>query len=156
MGARFSVGVADRRTVFDCALFGDRAGAREDCFEECRLAALEGPNQCYAPGTSGTSTILSPAIIYHCAASVVGSRPALSIVGAHMSSQAAPHVRNMRSCGSAKPSSQCHDALARKIDCAAQQSPAADSTFGQLSDKRKSPAPRAEPGFDVGETSGVQ
>src|SRR4029453_11711913 len=84
MAARLGICITDRRAAFDCTLFGDCACSREDSFEECGLAALEGSNQCYAPGTAGTSGILSPCIVYHCAASVMGSRPALSSIGAHL------------------------------------------------------------------------
>ena len=49
--ARFLGGVADRGAGFDAALALDRAGAREDRFEQRGLAALEGAHQRDAPGT---------------------------------------------------------------------------------------------------------
>jgi hypothetical protein len=57
----FLAAVADGRPGLDRALTLDRPGAREDCFEECRLAALERPNQRNAPWATGPLS-LSPII----------------------------------------------------------------------------------------------
>ena len=56
--ARLLAGVADRVAGLDRALPLDRAGAREDRFEQRRLAALERAHQRDAPGTRGSCAIL--------------------------------------------------------------------------------------------------
>ena len=51
--ARFLGGIADRGAGLDRALPLDRAGARQDRFEQRGLAALKGAHQRDAPGTLG-------------------------------------------------------------------------------------------------------
>ncbi len=56
--ARLLAGVADRGARIDGALALDRAGAREDRFEESGLAALERAHQRDAPGARGSCAVL--------------------------------------------------------------------------------------------------
>ena len=59
--ARLLAGVAHRRAGLDRALALDRVGAGEQRFQERGLAALEGPDQCNAPGPSRVR-----AVVCHC------------------------------------------------------------------------------------------
>ena len=57
--ARFLAGVADGGAGIDRALARDRACARENGFEKCGLAALEGAHQRDAPGTLWATAVLT-------------------------------------------------------------------------------------------------
>ena len=94
--ARLLGGVADRGAGLDRALALDRAGARQDRFEQRGLAALERAHQRDAPGTLGS-----------CAAIAICSR--------HRRLPVAPHGRNdpAASPDAGRLSSQGNVALAR-------------------------------------------
>src|SRR4051812_42420284 len=59
VAARLGAGIADRGAGFDAAGLGDGAGARQYGFEKGGFTALERAHQCNAPGTAGTSGVLS-------------------------------------------------------------------------------------------------
>ena len=57
--ARLGAGVAYRRSGVDAAGTGNGARARQYRFKKCGFTALEWAHQCDAPGTAGTSDVLS-------------------------------------------------------------------------------------------------
>ena len=59
VAAGLGAGIADGSSGFHAAGFGDGAGARQYCFKKCGFTALERAHQCNAPGTAGTSGVLS-------------------------------------------------------------------------------------------------
>src|SRR5262249_5025872 len=59
VSAGLRAGVADGVAGLDGALFRDRTGARQDRFKECGFSALKWSHQRDAPGTAGTSDVLS-------------------------------------------------------------------------------------------------
>src|SRR4051794_14450542 len=52
-------GVTNRGASLHRALPLDRAGAHEDCFEECRFSALERAHQRYTPWTRRSCAVLA-------------------------------------------------------------------------------------------------
>src|SRR5205085_4837758 len=77
--AGFGAGIADRSAGLDAAGFGDGARARQDGFEKCSFTALERAHQRNAPGTAGTSGVLSHCrlLIWSSALDWVGGRDGL-------------------------------------------------------------------------------
>jgi hypothetical protein len=59
VAAGLGAGIADGSSGFHAAGLGNGAGARQYRFEKCGFTALERAHQCDAPGTAGTSGVLS-------------------------------------------------------------------------------------------------
>src|ERR1700674_1430208 len=146
--AGLGAGVADRSSRIDAAGARDGAGARQYRFKKCGFTALEWAHQCNAPGTAGTSDVLSHRrlLIWSSALDWVG-KPMLRLHRRFGKTEKRRWIVSRTRCSALGGAPQSRDPFANEMDPGSAAHHAASAARCAASGERSLTFPGEVPGF---------